>query len=121
VHGEALSEKLVERAVHAEVEMDADEHLRVRIRPLGRDLDGAVGRRTARAGEDVDDIEGAAATETEQHHLHRARPLFHPARFGRPVHDDPMARVRAAGEARAALPRHRCVHALTPLTVRAHP
>ena len=58
------------------------EHARRLRRPLGLELDPAVGDRVAALLEDVHDVERSAAAGAHQHQLHRARPQIAAAMLG---------------------------------------
>ena len=63
----------VERlAGDGEVDVDPGEHLGVAVGALGGKVGDAVGDLLAALPQDVDDVEGGAAAQSEQQHFHRA-------------------------------------------------
>src|SRR5690606_9569039 len=88
------------------------EHLRWVGRPLGFDIDRAVGNVVPATPEDMYHIEGSAAAQSEQQHFHRTRPLVAATCIRRPIEQHPMATAGDSLETGFACPSHSRLHGL---------
>ena len=78
-------------ALDSIIDMDGGEDLRIGFGPFSRDFDFTVGHLLAPFPEDLNDVEGRAAAEAYEQHLHRADPEIAAALVRSSIHHDRMA------------------------------
>ena len=84
---------------------------------LGRQLDSAINDIGATLFQNIDDIDGAASSHSQQQHFHRADAQVFSAHSKRAIHDDTVAAARTADEHHTVDPLDRCFHVCAPKSI----